>query len=154
MAVRRIPELIAEHPFFGGLAPDHLQLIAGCGQNVHYAAGEMIFREGDPADTFLLLRRGDVALQVHAPPRGELIIQTLHAGDVLGFSGVFPPYRRHLDTRALTLARAISFDAACLRGKFAGDPRLGYELTQRFGRVLLERLRATRMQLLDVYGTA
>ena len=44
------------------------------------------------------------------------------------------------------------FDGLCLRGKFANDPELGYELMQRFSQVILRRLEAMSIQLLDLYG--
>ena len=46
----------------------------------------------------------------------------------------------------------LAFDGACLRGKCADDHALGYELLTRFVGVIVERLQATRLQLLDVYG--
>jgi hypothetical protein len=71
---------------------------------------------------------------------------------VIGWSWLFPPYRWHFDGRALSSVRATSFDGACLRGKCDQDPALGYELMKRFARVFSERLRGTRLRLLDVYG--
>jgi hypothetical protein len=50
------------------------------------------------------------------------------------------------------LTRAIAFDGTCLRTKCEQDHDLGYELMKRFARVMIERVRATRIQLLDVYG--
>jgi hypothetical protein len=54
----------------------------------------------------------------------------------------------------VTLVRALAFDGACLRGKCDEDPGLGYEFMKRFAKIMTERLRATRLQLLDVYGTS
>ena len=48
--------------------------------------------------------------------------------------------------------RALAFDGACLRGKCEADPGLGYALMQRFAPVMIERLQATRLRLLDLYG--
>ena len=56
------------------------------------------------------------------------------------------------DARATELTRAIGIDAACLRGKCDADPVLGYEMMRRFLPVVVKRLNATRLQLLDVYG--
>ena len=47
---------------------------------------------------------------------------------------------------------AIAFDGACLRGKCEADPQLGYDLMKLFAAVIVERLQATRLRLLDVYG--
>src|ERR1700758_2694465 len=100
-----LDELIAAAPVFAGLEPAHLALIAGCGRNEHVAAGATLHREGAPADTFHLIREGAVALEVHAPGRGPLVIETLHEGDVVGWSWLFEPYRWQLDARAVSACR-------------------------------------------------
>jgi CRP/FNR family transcriptional regulator, cyclic AMP receptor protein len=152
--MRTIDELVADSPIFAGLDRSRLELVAGCARNTGFAAGEYLFREGDRADTFYLVRHGRVLLEAFVPGRGALTIQTVDAGDVVGWSWLFPPYRWHFDARALDIVRAVAFDGACLRGKCDQDHTLGYELLGRFSPVMLERLQATRMQLMDVYGSA
>jgi CRP-like cAMP-binding protein len=143
---------VAGSPVFQSLSAAQLELIAGCGQNTGFEAGDYLFREGGQADTFYLLRHGRVQLEIFAPGRGAVTIQTVDEGDVVGWSWLFPPYRWHFDARALDSVRAVAFDGACLRGKCDDDHSLGYELLRRFSPVMLERLQATRMQLLDIYG--
>ena len=150
---QQLDEILAQVPFFEGMPEDGLALIAGCGRNVHFDAGETIFRQGDAADTFFVIRHGTVAVGNFVPPRGELVIETLEAGDLLGWSWLFPPYRSHFDARALTAVRATQFDGACLRDKCAADPAFGYDLVSRFAQVLIERLQWTRLRLLDIYGS-
>jgi CRP-like cAMP-binding protein len=149
---KELDEILAQVPFFEGLAEDEIALIAGCGRNVRFDAGETIFRQGDAADTFYVVRHGTVAVGNFVPPRGELVIETLESGDLLGWSWLFPPYRSHFDARALSTVRATQFDGACLRDKCAADPVLGRDLMGRFAQVLIERLQWTRLRLLDVYG--
>jgi CRP/FNR family cyclic AMP-dependent transcriptional regulator len=149
---RRLDEILADVPFVAGMSAKRLALIAGCGSNVGFAAGDVIFREGDPADTFYVIRHGTVAIELHAPGRGAMTVETIGAGEVLGWSWLFPPYRCHFDARALTAVRSTAFDGACLRGKCENDPALGYDLMKRFAQVFTERLRWTRLRLLDVYG--
>ena len=148
----QLDEILAGVPCFEGMGEDELALIADCGRNVHFDAGETIFRQGDAADTFFVVRHGTVAVGNFVPPRGELVIETLEAGDLLGWSWLFPPYRSHFDARALTGVRATQFDGACLRDKCAADPAFGYELMSRFAQILIERLQWTRLRLLDIYG--
>ena len=82
----------------------------------------------------------------------QLMIATLGDGTVVGWSWLFPPYRWSFDARAIEDTRAIAFDGACLRGKCDSDHELGYVLMQRFAQIILDRLQAARLQLLDVYG--
>ncbi len=153
MSIKTLEALLVELPFFSGLAPEHLELIAGCASNVQFEAGEQIFREGEPANRFYLLRFGRVAVEIFAPGKGPVTIQTLHEGDVLGWSWLLPPYRWHHDARALDLTRAIAFDGTCLRRKCEEDPRLGYDLMSRFAQVIVSRLQGAQLQLMDLYAT-
>jgi CRP/FNR family transcriptional regulator, cyclic AMP receptor protein len=150
--MRTIDELVSESPVFEGMTEEQLQLIAGCAQNAGFAAGERLFREGEPADTFYLVRKGRVALSTHAPARGPVLIETLDPGEIVGWSWIVPPYVWHFDARAVDDVRAVAFDGACLRGKCETDHALGYELMRRFGGVMLDRLQHTRLRLLDLYG--
>jgi CRP-like cAMP-binding protein len=149
-----IETLLRDVPLFRGLSEEALELIAGCGANTHFREGGVLFRQGDPAETFYVVRHGSVALELFVPARGPVTIETIEAGDVLGWSWLFPPYRWQFDARALVEVRATAFDGTCLRGKCDEDARLGYDLMSRFARVMTERLQWTRIRLLDVYGYA
>ena len=149
---RDIEQLVSEHPFFAGMRPEWLTLVAGCGRNVGFKAGDLLARAGQPSEAFYALRHGRVALEVHAPGKGALTIQTLQAGDILGWSWLFPPHRWDVDARALEDLRAVAFDCVCLRGKCDADPAFGYDFMRRFAQVFVKRLEATRLQLLDVYN--
>jgi CRP-like cAMP-binding protein len=144
--------IISAHPFCAGLAPEYVALMVGCASNVRFEADQPIFRAGDPADRFFIIRHGRVAIEIHEPGRGSVTVETVDDGDVLGWSWLIPPYRWLFDARPLTLVRAIAFDGACLRGKCEANHDLGYELLKRVTRVLTERLAATRLQLLDMYA--
>jgi CRP-like cAMP-binding protein len=151
--VKAIHHLLAEHPFFAGLEPADLDLLAGCGHNVHFRSGQRILAEGDPADVFYVVRSGRACLEISVPGRTPLVIQTVGPGELLGVSWLFAPHRWAFDATALAETTAVALDAACLRGKCDADPRLGYALMSRFAQLLRDRLQATRLQLLDVYGT-
>jgi CRP-like cAMP-binding protein len=152
--VQTIAELTAQAHDFAGLDTRHLDLIAGCGRTAHFPAGARLFRTGDKADHFYLVRHGTVALELYAAGHQPLTIETLQDGEIAGFSWLFEPYRWMFDARAVAETSAIAFDAVCLRGKCDADHELGYQLMQRFAGISLSRLQATRLQLLDVYGRA
>lgn len=150
--MRRFDAILPEQPFFKDMDPQLLDIIAGCASNVRFAADDWIFQEGENAAQFYLIRHGKVALKAFVPGRGEVTIETIGEGEVLGWSWLFPPYRWHFGARTLELTRAIAFDGACLRMKAEANHDLGYELLKRFSQTIIERLQATRLQLLDVYG--
>ena len=150
--MKQIAGELADLPLMQGLPAERLELISGCGQNRVVRAGEFLMREGEPADDFHLIRRGSASIEVHSPSGEALPIETLHDGDVAGWSWLVEPYRVHFDVRATSDCHLISFDGTCLRGRFTDDPQLGYELLRRFIPVIVDRLQATRLRLLDLYG--
>jgi len=144
--------ILAEHPFFNGLSPEHLTIIVGCASNVRIDTGKMVFHEGEEANQFYLIRSGHVSLQLMTPNKGPVTLETLHEGDILGWSWLLPPYEWHFDAKALELTRMIALDGKCLRTKCENDHHLGYELLKRFADIMMKRLESTRLQLLDIYG--
>jgi len=152
MEVHGLERLICAHPFFAGVAQDDCDLIGGCARNVRFDAGAYLFREGAPADEFFLIRQGRVALEIIAPGRGPLRFLTIDAGEVAGEAWLVPPYRWIYDAQALELTRALSIDARCLRQKAEENHDFGYEMMKRFMGMLVARLHAAQLQLLDVYG--
>jgi CRP/FNR family transcriptional regulator, cyclic AMP receptor protein len=150
--MENLEPLLAEHPFLQDLAPAHIAIITGCARNVRFEQGQFLFREGEQANHFFIVRHGKVALEVEAPPRGSVTIQTVGDGEILGWSWLIPPYRWRFSAQARELTRAIALDGLCLREKCERDHDLGYELLKRFADVVGQRLDATRIQLLDVYA--
>ena len=153
MEIEGLERIIGEHPFFSRMDKHFLDIVVGCAKNVRFEAGQYLFHEGEGADQFYLVRHGRLALQINSPGRGALTFQTLGEGEIVGISWLIPPYRWAYDAKALELTRAIAMDAACLRGKCEADHDLGYDMMKRFMPVLIQRLQAMRMQILDVYGT-
>lgn len=145
--------LLAELPIFQGLKPSHLALIAGCASNVRFDPDMIIARQGAPAETCWIVRHGRVALEIHSPERGAVTIATVGDNEVVGWSWLVPPHQWRFDAHVLTATRAIALDGRCLRGKLDTDYELGYEVMRRFTPLIAQRLEATSLQLLDVYGT-
>lgn len=144
--------ILRQHPFFEGLPDADITLLTGCAKNVRFHPGDRLVREGEAADEFFLLREGQVSLDIPAPQGGTIRIQTLDAGEVVGYSWIMPPFVWQFDVTAITEVRALSMDGRCLRGKCDADPRLGYELMKRFSLIMAGRLAGARLQLLDLYG--
>ena len=150
--LQTLEPIIVDHPFFHGLDERHISTIVGCAKNVRFEEGQVIFREGDQADQFYFIREGRVAIELMIPTRGFTTVQTVSEGDVLGWSWLLPPYRWHFGARTLLPTRALAFAGRCLRAKCEEDHDLGYEILKRFTHVVSERLDATRLQLMDLYG--
>jgi len=147
-----LERILAQHPFLKNLEQKYVQLLVGCAVNVRFEAGSFIFREGEDANRFYILRAGRVAVEIHNGGREAITIETLGEGDVLGWSWLVPPYKCHADAQAVELTRAIALDGKCIRDKCQSDPSLGYELMMRIVPLITHQLQATQLQLMDVYG--
>lgn len=114
--------------------------------------GEYLLTTGEVAGRCFLITAGDVAVETTPPGGVRVTLQTLHGGDVLGWSWLIPPYRWAFDARALTDVRAVALDADRLRAAAEADPRFGYALLMKIFVLVTDRLQATRLQLMDLYG--
>lgn len=152
--MKTLEGILSKHPFFDGLDRRYIELAVGCAANVRFNAGEVIFHEGEEANNFYLIREGKIALEVFIPGHGSLTVQTLHDGEILGWSWLIPPYHWRFDARAAEMTRAIAFDGKCRRDKCELDHDMGYELLKRIASILGERLDSTRFQLRDIYDVA
>lgn len=150
--MQTLEPILAEHPLFEGLEPQYLAIIVGCAKNVRFKEGEFVLREGRDADTFYLIRDGKIAVDIYVPNIGALTIHTVEAGEVLGWSWLISPYRWHFDAQVLQDTRAIALDGKCIRNKCEEHKEMGYELMKRFSGIIVQRLQATQLQLLDVYN--
>jgi len=148
-----IEQLIGNHSFFRGLGAEYVQLLKGCAAGVHFETGAYIRRESEETGEFHLIVKGGVALEVYSPVKGAVTVLTVGPGDILGWSWLITPYRSHFDARAVEPTYAIRLDATCLRKKFAQDPALELALYKRFVPIIVGRMEALTMQLLDLYSS-
>ncbi len=144
--------ILRQHPFLVGLSEEHMATLIGCASNVRFEEGDHLIQEGQMANTFYLVRSGRVALHIDMPGRGDLRIQTVGPGEILGWSWLIYPYRWHFSGIAVAETRTIALDGECLRNKCEKDSQFGYEMLKRLAQVMERRLDATRLQLLDLYG--
>lgn len=144
----QMAQAIASHPLLRDLDPAWHRLLGDCAMQTSFEAGSLIFHEGDPANRFYLIQDGKVALETMAREGERALIQTIGAGDVLGWSWLFSPYYWQFDARVVEPVKAIFFYATPLREECEADHDLGYELMKRMAGVMLKRLQAARRQLL------
>jgi CRP-like cAMP-binding protein len=145
-------QILMRHSFFEGMDPAYLELMSDRATFANFEKGEYVFHEGDAADSFYLILHGKVALEVFSQQKGPLAFQTAGEDEVLGWGWFYPPYRWHFDARVLENTRCIVLDGKWLRQACEENHDLGYEMLKRLGKVMLGRLQATRLQLLDMYG--
>jgi CRP/FNR family cyclic AMP-dependent transcriptional regulator len=143
---------VALHPFLAGMNPKQLKLLTDCAIPVHFRKGQTILREGELANRFYLIESGKVVLESGEGFGEPVIVETIGAGDLVGWSWMFPPYTWHFTARAAEPTEAIFFYGTILREYCERDPSLGYELFKRITPVMLKRLQAARRRLLSVHA--
>lgn len=144
-------KIAAEHPFLKGLSPHVIRILSDCAMLVRFEPGELIFREGDPANRFYLIHRGKVMLESHMDNGTRIPVQVVQTGEVLGWSWLFPPHYWHFDARAIEPTEAIFFHGTPLREECEGDHEVGYVLIKRMAEILVRRLQATRRHMQELY---
>jgi CRP/FNR family transcriptional regulator, cyclic AMP receptor protein len=147
-AAPSLAEIIARHPFLQGMDRRHIQVMAESAMQMQFKENELIFREGDPANRFYLIEEGKVVLESSNEHPLSIPVQVIGAGDVIGWSWLFPPYVWHFDARATEPTKAIFFYGTRLREQCESDHDLGYELMKRMTAVAISRLQAVRHELL------
>ncbi len=144
--------VLQQHPFVAEFRPEHTAQLAGLAQQVHFDAGQVIFHEGDDYSVFYLLMQGMVALELELPGEQVLRVQTLYAGDEFDWSALLPHAGKHFQARALEPVTALAFEGDELLASFKADPEFGMAFMLQLLGVVSERLRATRVQMLDMYS--
>jgi CRP/FNR family transcriptional regulator, cyclic AMP receptor protein len=151
MATEYIETLLA-HRFFEGMKKADVQAVSDCCTSDTFDEGTYLFRQGDPAQEFFLIQEGAVSLEIQLGEQAPIVIQTRGAGKVLGWSWIFPGEEWKFNARVIRPVKTVTIHTPCLNGKIENDSELGYELLRRVARVMMDRLQATRMQLMDIYA--
>jgi CRP-like cAMP-binding protein len=146
-------EMLAAQPFLAGLSPRQLDRLSVWSARSMFHAGTRLFEEGGRADRFWIISEGHVTLDTRVPG-ATVVVDTLGPGAVLGWSWLFPPYRWHFGASAVETTLAIELDGPGVRSLCERDPAIGYQLVSRFVAVVVDRLQATRLRLLDLPGVA
>ena len=141
---------ISDHGLLKDLDPHHLHKLASLALEARFQAEQSIFEEKDTSGYFYLILSGSVAIEIVTAAR-HIQIETLHDGDGLGWSSLLGDEPKHLRARALTHVRALAFVGKDLRQACDLDPKFGYALMRRLLAVAVERLDATRFQLVHRY---
>ena len=144
--------ILAAQPFLRGLTPEQLNLLAEDSMPAEFQPGERILSEGAPANRFYLILEGRVELESSVLDGEPVAVQTLGAGDLLGWSWLFPPFCWHFDARAVLPTKAILFYAKHVRELCEQDHDLGYELMKRVSIILIQRLQCSRSQWVVHHG--
>ena len=143
---------VALHPFLVGMGKEQVALLTDCAIGAHFSKGQVILREGEQANRFYLIESGKVILESGKAYGQPVIIDTIGAGDLLGWSWMFSPYTWQFTARASEPTTAIFFYGTILREYCERDHSLGYELLKRMTAIMMRRMQAARQKMIDVHA--
>lgn len=120
---------LLDHPIFAGLPPGRLESAARQMVEVPMAAGDVVVRQGDPADRFYLIADGGVrvtqAVQGGGPERH---LRDLEPGDIFGEIGLLRRSPRTATVTATAPGLLLSLDGESFRDLVGSGPGLGTRL--------------------------
>lgn len=151
---KTIRKLLVSHAFADELEPKYIDLLAEIAEPRDFDTGDFLTRMGKPANQCFLICKGQVSVELYQPGRGSRAVETLNPTDsVLGWSWLVTPYTWCFDSRAIEPTETLALDTKALRDACEADHEFGYQVLKRFTTVFAERLRATRLQLTDMYSS-
>jgi CRP/FNR family transcriptional regulator, cyclic AMP receptor protein len=138
--------------FLQSLSPSaRIKLIAQA-ELVHFEQGEVIFRQNDPSRHLYIIKEGGIAIELYLPPRGVRRILTLGPGEVFSWSALIEPRTETATARAIESTDAFAVKGKALLGLCLNDCPLGSEIYRALATAISTRLKATQLQLLDMFG--
>ena len=141
------------HTWFGReLAPETQERLARLGKVVEIADDEVVLDEGEEATEMGILVSGRLALRTMVPERGPVTILSVEPGDIFGWSAILPEARAQSTVVATEPCLALVIEGAKLREALKEDHALAASLYPRVLQAVARRLRATRLQLLDLFA--
>lgn len=133
------------------LTDDQVRKTAETAEHVEAAAGTRLFEEGSPATALWVVTSGTVSIELHAPGQSDSRILTLGARDLLGWSALVGDGEMTASAVVTKDAHLLKLPAEKVKELCIADCRLGFAVMGNVARVLANRLKATRLQLLDVH---
>ena len=126
--------------------------VAALARLVEFPAGKVLYREGQPLTNIYLILSGSISIEICAAGVGCRRIMTVGPGDLLGVTPAVGQSLSTGTTRTLAPTQAIELNASQVLTLCEHNPRFGYEFMRQVALAIAQRLSATRLQLLDVFG--
>jgi CRP-like cAMP-binding protein len=136
-------------PLFAGLRQTDLEALAAGSVRRRLADGETLVEAGSSISEVHWLERGKLALRVNHDNRWVLV-STLHAGDLLGWSALREEPTALSSARAIGPAMLISMPASGLLSLLAGGSVDSQLLLRRLFGIATQHLDESRAQLLQL----
>jgi signal transduction histidine kinase len=122
--------LLAGVPFFAGLAPADLALIAAAAQEGSFEPGATIFHEGDPADRMYIILEGTVEVWKDYGEEQRDLLASHGVGHLFGEMAVVDDLPRSATVVARDAVRLLSVARDDFRGIVAANGAIALSITR------------------------
>ena len=152
MSNQSITEYLSAHEFFSEFSDDDLKFLCECSSMREIKKGQILFRQGEHADKFYVVRSGRISIQMPAIMGPTLEIQAVEEDQVLGWSWLISPYKWNFQTKAEEDSELLQFDGVAILARCEQEPKFGYELLKKFAGLMSVRLNAARQKMMDEWN--
>src|SRR6476646_5169520 len=121
--IEALDRAVETYPLLADLSAEHLPELLAIAEERGFEQDEIIFGEGEKSERLFLIASGKIALEIVAGGR-RITVQTLGAGDAMGWSALTDTATTHFQARALSRVQTIAFDGAKLSAAFEYDHSL------------------------------
>jgi len=107
---------------------------------LRFEEGEIIFRRGDPADMFFMLKRGKILLEQRISDKVTISMGTVKPGFSFGWSAMLEDEKFSLDTVCGEPCEVLRIRSRTLLDMIEDDHSMGYRFMRRLLHVVRKRL--------------
>jgi CRP-like cAMP-binding protein len=147
-----IEEYLSKQEFFSSLNQEYIKTLARFASEQQIEPDQVLFRQGEHAHHFYLIRNGSITIEIPAITGPQLEVQSLGAGQILGWSWLISPYRWNFQARAEAPTTLLAFDGDAVLAQCEAEPPFGYALLKRFASLMAERLEVARQRMMDQWN--
>jgi len=146
-------ETLPDHPLFVGLSVPFRQILAESAIRADFESGDTVVEAGEPANGFFLVIKGLIDLETPGSQKPTRV-QTIAAGDIMGWSWLFPPYYWHFNAVAREPVKTIFFFGSRLHRQCDLNHDFGYALVKGMSQFLIGHLRSDRERWIEAAHSA
>ena len=151
MNVNNLIQTLRDIRFLQDIDAAHLKQIVDIAQICEFDADDVVFREGQAAESVYLVISGKLSLELSPATAYRKQLVSVGPGEMLGWSSLVGNPRFAATAIVVEPTRLIQIDGMRLRAICDEDPQFGYEFMRRTMRALAKRLSETWRQLSYVY---
>ncbi|MBI3166267.1 MAG: cyclic nucleotide-binding domain-containing protein [Chloroflexi bacterium] len=143
-------EILSRFDLFTGLPHSLLEEIAAISREAAFKKGDVIFHEGEKANSLHFLVNGSISLRVKLTSRPESVTVSYVSISYqsFGWSGIVAPHHYTSSAECDEDANLIVIPAEPFMRLLEKNPEAGFKVMQRIAEIIADRLRNSRQALL------